>query len=368
MKKIAYLLIITFFLAACSSEPRYVITGKIDGADSVTFLLQQRVAGKIVTIDSALALKGSFKMKGGAVEYPDMVQLIAAGSRMRTSFYLENSNIEITGILDSLFKATITGSKTQDEYQAFLDSNKPLSDRYSQIYAEYQTASQSSDSKRMAELEKEAEAIQNELTALQKDFIKNNPSSYVSPSLLRSISYELDAIEIESYINAMDTNVAKIPIVKEMKERVVVMKAVAVGQKAPDFTMNDVDGNPVSLSSKTGSKLLLLDFWAAWCGPCRQENPNVVKVYKEFNKKGFDVYGISLDQRKEDWVKAIADDKLTWTHVSDLQYWNNAAAKMYAVNAIPANFLLDENGVIIARNLRGEDLYNKVKEVLTGGK
>ena len=142
------------------------------------------------------------------------------------------------------------------------------------------------------------------------------------------------------------------------------MKTVSVGQKAPDFTLNDPEGNAVSLSSKVGSKLLLVDFWAGWCGPCRQENPNIVKVYNEFNKKGFDVFGVSLDRTRDEWVKAISDDKLAWTHVSDLQYWNSAAAKLYAVNAIPASFLLDENGVIVARNLRGEDLYNKVKEVL----
>jgi peroxiredoxin len=132
--------------------------------------------------------------------------------------------------------------------------------------------------------------------------------------------------------------------------------------------MNDVNGNPVALSSKLGTKLLLVDFWAAWCNPCRKENPNVVNVYKEFNKVGFDVYGVSLDQKKEDWVKAIADDNLTWTHVSDLQYWSNAAAKLYAVNSIPANFLLDENGTIIARNLRGEDLRAKVSELLGSAK
>jgi peroxiredoxin len=128
--------------------------------------------------------------------------------------------------------------------------------------------------------------------------------------------------------------------------------------------MNDTNGNPVSLSSKFGQKLLLVDFWASWCGPCRQENPNVVKVYGKFHDKGFDVFGVSLDQDKENWLKAIADDKLTWTHVSDLQYWNNAAAKLYAVNSIPSNFLLDQNGTIIGRNLRGEDLEKKVSEVL----
>jgi peroxiredoxin len=206
------------------------------------------------------------------------------------------------------------------------------------------------------------------MTNLQKNFVINNPKSYVTPSLLGSLSYEMEADEIETMINGLDTAVAAIPQIKNLKERVAVMKTVSVGHKAPDFNMNDVNGNPVALSSKIGSKLLLVDFWAAWCGPCRQENPNVVEVYNEFHKKGFDVFGVSLDRKKEDWIKAIGDDKLTWTHVSDLQYWNNSAARIYAVNSIPSNFLLDETGTIIGKNLRGESLRNKVNEVLGGEK
>jgi peroxiredoxin len=368
MKNVIYLIALQVILVSCSSEPHYTIIGKIKGSDSVTFLLQKRSGNKIITIDSALSKKGSFKMKNGAVDYPQMCQIVAKDKRMRTSLYVENSEITITGSLDSLYKAKITGSKTQDEYQGFINSNKPLSERYSKTYIEYQSASQTGNTQRVAELEKEADSIQKEMTNLQKNFVKNNPSSYVAPSILGSLSYGLEAGEIESYINAMDTSISNIPVMKELKERVAVMKAVSVGQKAPDFSMNDVNGSPVALSSKIGSKLLLIDFWAAWCGPCRQENPNIVKVYNEFHKKGFDVYGVSLDQRKEDWIKAVTDDKLTWTHVSDLQYWNNAAAKKYAVHAIPANFLLDETGTIIARNLRGEALYNKVSEVLGGKK
>ncbi|MFZ0283029.1 MAG: TlpA disulfide reductase family protein [Bacteroidales bacterium] len=364
MKKLLYMISAAVFIAACSSEPHYTVNGKIEGADSVTFILQKRDGANIVNIDSAVASKGSFKMKGGAVKYPEMVLLVVKNARMRTSFYLENSEITITGKLDSLFSAKITGSKSQDEYQGFVDSNKVLNEKYTQIYNEYQTASQSGDTARVSQLEKQAESVQKEMTTLQKDFVKNNPASFVAPSILRSLSYEMEGTEIESYINAMDTAVASIPIVSELKERVEKMKTVAVGQKAPDFTLSDPEGNPVSLSSKFGPKLLLVDFWAAWCGPCRRENPNVVKVYKEFHRKGFDVFGVSLDQKKDDWVKAISDDKLTWTHVSDLQYWNNAAAKLYAVNSIPANFLLDETGTIIGKNLREEELYNKVKETL----
>jgi peroxiredoxin len=364
MKRLIYLLSSAIIVCACSSGNQYVIKGKIEGSDSLTFYLMKRDGNQTVTIDSAVSKKGSFTMKGGKIEYPQLVQLVAGSTRQRTSFFLENSKITVKGTLDSLFDAKISGSKTQDEYQQFIDENKPLSDSYSDLYAQYQAANQTGDAAKVAEIEKNASAIEKQMTELQKKFVIEHPSSYVSPTILASLSYEMDGEELDSVINIFDAKIAELPQVTTLKERAQAIKAVSVGKKAPDFTMNDVNGNPVSLSSKIGSKLLLIDFWAAWCGPCRQENPNLVKVYNTFNKNGFEVLGVSLDQRKEDWVKAIADDKLTWTHVSDLQYWNNAAARLYAVTAIPANFLLDENGTIIGRNLRGEELYNKVNEIL----
>jgi peroxiredoxin len=368
MKKIIYLFICAALMAACKpKEVHYVVDGNITGADSVTFLLQKRVSGRMVTIDSALVKVGTFTMKGGAVEFPEMVTLMAKGLRKGISFYLENSDITITGNLDSLYVAKVTGSKTQDEYNSLLDMIKPLQEEYSNLYEEYREAEKTGDEEKTAALESKFDSIQNEMSEVEKNFIRNNPSSYVAPTILRSLSYEMEPDEIESFISAMDTNVAKMQIVKDLQARVMVMKTVAVGQKAPDFTLNDVNDQPLSLSSKIGkSKLLLIDFWASWCGPCRQENPNLVKVWKEFNKKGFDVFSVSLDRpgEKDKWLQAIKDDKLTWTHVSDLKYWDCAAAKLYAVNAIPANFLLDETGTIIARNLRGDALYSKVKELL----
>jgi peroxiredoxin len=364
MKNFICLFIFTILLAACSSKPHYVIKGKITGSDSVKFYLQKRDAGKIITIDSAVSRKGSFTMKGGKVDYPQLVQLVAGDPRRRTSFYIENSEMTINGGIDSLFKAKITGSKTQDEYQTFVTLNKPLSEKYSKTYLQYRTASQTGNGAKIAELEKQADSLQKEMRNLQKNFVKNNPASYVTPSFLVSLSYQMEGTELDSMLIALDTNLASLPQIKTLKEKVVLMKAVAIGQKAPEFTLNNVEGNPVTLSSKIGSKLLLIDFWAGWCGPCRKENPNVVKIYGEFHKKGFDVLGVSIDQKKEVWVKAITDDKLIWTHVSDLQYWNSAAAKLYSVNSIPANFLLDDKGIIIGKNLRGDELYNKVKDVL----
>ncbi len=364
MKKAYAFLISAIIVVSCSSGPQYKITGKIEGADNVTFLLQKRADGKLVTIDSAVSKNGNFKMQGGPVKYPEMVLLAVKDSRMRTTFYLENSDIEIKGKLDSLFSAKITGSKTQDEYRGFVDSNKALNDQYSKAYNDYQAAFQENDTARLRTLEHEILSLQESMIRLQKDFVKNNPSSFVSPSILAGLSREMEAAELESLINAFDTTLKNTPAVKELTEQVALMKPVSIGQKAPDFTLNDPKGNPVSLSSKIGPRLLLVDFWAGWCGPCRRENPNVVRIYNEFHKKGFDILGVSLDRDREEWLKAIADDKLAWTHVSDLQYWNNAAARLYVVNSIPANFLLDGNGIIIARNLTGNDLYNKVSEIL----
>ncbi len=365
MNKLSYpLLVIAIVLTTCSSGPHYVITGNIKGADSVTFLLQERGSGQYVTLDSAVARNGVFRMKGGPVKHPEMVVLSAKNTRDRTTFYLENSEITITGSLDSLYDVKVTGSRTQDEYNAFRESDKPLSEKYSKLSEEFQYARQNNDTARQNAIRKEAEGIDREMTQLQKDFVKNHPASFVTPTILAGLSIEMDGSELESYINGLDTAVANTPVIKDLKERAVKMMAVSVGQKAPDFTLNDPEGKPVSLYSKVGSKLLLVDFWAGWCGPCRRENPNVVKIYNEFSKKGFDVFGVSLDQKRDEWVQAISDDHLTWTQVSDLQFWGNAAARLYAVNSIPANFLLDQNGIIIARNLRGDELYNKVKEIL----
>lgn len=367
MKKILFLLIAAF-LVACSTKPHYTVKGKVDGSDSITFYLQKRVDGKIVSIDSAVSKKGSFTFKGGVVEYPQMVQLVAGNTRKRTAFYLENSDITITGKLDSLYNAKVQGSKTEDENKKLTASNKTLSDSYSAVVAKFQAASQSGDKENASHLRNQLDSIEKQMIELQKDYVKKNPASYVTPSLVVGLSYEMEADEIENMINGLDTSLVKLPQIKDLKTHVAAMKAVAVGQKAPDFTLNDVNDKPVALSSKIGSKVLLIDFWASWCQPCRMENPSVVKAYTDFHKKGFDIVGVSLDRNKEAWVKAIADDKLAWTHVSDLQFWNSAAAKLYAVNSIPANFLLDDKGTIIARNLRGEDLYNKLNTLLGAAK
>ena len=165
---------------------------------------------------------------------------------------------------------------------------------------------------------------------------------------------ELVAELNESYPNTVS--------IMQMKQQLDEMRALSVGQVAPDFELPDPDGKMVKLSDLRG-KYVLIDFWAAWCKPCRQENPNVVRLYNQYKDKGFEVFGVSLDRTKEDWVKAIADDQLTWTHVSDLKYFNSAAAELYKIEAIPATYMIDPDGKIIARDLRGPSLENKLAEL-----
>ena len=155
------------------------------------------------------------------------------------------------------------------------------------------------------------------------------------------------------------------PYVEVLEELIPTLEGVAVGNEAPNFVADDTEGNAVEFSNHIGkSKYLLLDFWASWCGPCRRENPNIVKAYEEYKDKGFDIFAVSLDSSRDDWVAAIEKDGLDWTNVSDLLLWDSEPAKLYGVRAIPSNFLIDENGVIVARNLKGEDLHNTLNDLL----
>lgn len=196
-------------------------------------------------------------------------------------------------------------------------------------------------------------------------FITEHPGSIVSAYVLyRNWSYRLTPDQILQNIALLDKSQQNSTYVKELKELVTVLNGLAIGKKAPDFVSKDPEGKSVRFSENLKG-YTLVDFWASWCGPCRKENPNIVAAYKEYHDKGFNIIGISLDKKKENWIKGIQDDHLDWLQVSELIYWNSEIAKLYGVRAIPANYLVDSKGIIVARNLRGEELQTTLKALLS---
>lgn len=378
MKRTILIAMAVFPAMLFAQNGAFTVKGKVGkyNAPAKVFLLYSTNPETQVT-DSAILKDGSFSFKGSVSEpVTGVLVLDNKGVGLQNvrpesqpdvlRFYIEKGDVTVSGT-DSLSKATVTG-KTNAENKKLSAQLKPVENKLSALNGEYNAASPENKQSEqfMTALRGRYETLMQEQNTILKKFIQDNPSSYVSLTALRTVAGQSpNPAEIESLINTLSPSLKSSPSLKPLIQNMEALKKTSVGSQAMDFTQNDPDGKPVKLSDFKG-KYVLLDFWASWCGPCRQENPNVVSAFNKYKDKNFTVLGVSLDRQngKDAWLKAIKDDGLTWTHVSDLKFWQNEVAVMYGVRGIPKNFLIDPQGKIIATDLRGEDLERQLAEVL----
>ena len=357
-------------LGSCGSqENQFELIGKADVADGTKiYVLQADQNNQPYIKDSTTVQSNNFKFQGIS-STPQISYIQVEGVNGYVLAILENGDIKADLFKDSISKSKVYGTKSNDDFIKYKSETKFLVDDMNNISYEAQDAIMTGDVSTAMELEKEYNSKEREVMLYEWDFIIDNLDSYMSALLLEVFMIE-NKVNKDSIIDVYESFSNRIKVSDVGKNIADLLSQyedpIEVGETAPDFTAPSINGSDVTLSEEVSkNNVTLLDFWAAWCRPCRVENPNLVRLYKSYNKDGFDIIGVSLDRTKEQWEQAVEDDNLLWTQVSNLNFWNDPIARRYSIRAIPQSFLINKEGVVIGKNLRGNDLEESIKFALS---
>lgn len=379
MKKTILLLVLVILNYSCNKtqeqEPlttnTYEISGTAKGVvNGLRAYIKTTQANREAVIDTAIVMNEQF-IFSGKVASPSIQTITINGVKGSLPFVFESGRTSININKDSLFYSKIEGSKNNKDYNVFKQQYKKRADAINVLNAEYGKAADQESRNKIIE---KARHLNKEIQEFSMDFIADNPNSAFSLLLLETqiANKDINLEKLKSNYNALQNviskNAAFNSIGAKIESQIEIIEASAnlnIGKIAPNFTSPSIDGKMISLNDIKG-KATIVEFWASWCGPCRRENPNIVRVYEKYKDKGLAIIGVSLDRpgHKERWQKAIKDDNLNWHHVGSLQYFNDPVARMYDINSIPASFILDEEGRIVAKKLRGSALEKQIASML----
>ena len=364
-----YIVLVLSLLSSCNNDNSFVINGTIDVIDDTkVYILQADQNNQPFIKDSTSVKSSQFSFKGISAT-PEISYIQVEGVNGYVLAILETG--EITADIDknNISKSIVSGTISNDDFVKYKLETKSLVDNMNRIASSAQDAIMNGDVETAKELEKDYNKKEREVLLYEWDFIIDNLDSYMSALLLEVFMVE-NKVNKDSIIDVYESFSNRIKVSGVGKNIASLLSQyedpIEVGEIAPDFTAPGIDGSNITLSKITESNAVtLLDFWAAWCRPCRVENPNLVRLYKKYNQNGFDIIGVSLDRTKEQWEQAIEDDNLLWTQVSNLSFWNDPVARRYSIRAIPQSYLIDNTGTVIGKNLRGNDLEERIKFALS---
>jgi thiol-disulfide isomerase/thioredoxin len=363
MRKLIWIMLAVIALQACDQNMEaYNIKVNLEGTEGKWVKLMARVDRNYVTHDSALAEAGVPAVLTKGIDGVNTMFLTVEDTDANIQLLVDNSNYTISGSTDD--PEIKTDSKAQNDLIAYNEKLRPITEQMNAMVAELRKGPDAENPQAFESLREAYYALYEKQDDLDSAYITENPSSFATVLALRNTFYMLDIEQLEAALTRLDAPLQEMEEFMYMNGKLERMKAVAIGKEYTDFGLETPEGEFLNVSDVHQGNVLLIDFWASWCGPCRRANPEVVEIYNEYHEAGFNILGVSLDRDSASWVKAIADDNLTWKHISDLKYWNSAGAELYGVPAIPHTVLIDRDGIITAKNLHGEELREAIESLL----